>query len=344
MPRVSISPLPPGSAFARFIKSLPFGPEFASAQFPDTPAVASAISARRVQKANVPGLSATNTPDLMALGVFDNATALLLAGESAFEAARSRMREVLFGVPVPREVESGTGGGWIVDGRALPVVRGGLFDTLQLNPAYLGSIFVLTTELARRRGSEVIVRNAALGAAGRTESRLFLDPSSAATADTPGSITAGVTPTPWTGVPELDFPALIARITTSGKGAAFFLRPTDLAAILAGSHLQSDGRTLFGLPVILAPNGPVGQITLADLSEVCYAATTVEVDVSSEATLEMEDAPVNAVAEGSPSEPTPAQMVNLFQASASGFKISRYANWSVPEGAVAFTSMAGSPA
>jgi hypothetical protein len=346
-PRVSISPLPPGAAFARFIKSLPHGVEFASAQFADTPAVAAAIGARRLQKAAaVPGMTTGNAPDLAALGIFDSATALLLAGDSAFEAARSRMRELLFAVQIPRQTDAGTTGGFIAEGLALPVLKPGLFDTLLLNPVLCGSIFVLTQDVLRRPGSEVIVRNAALGAQGRTESRLFLDPAIAATADSPASITHDATVVPWTGDATALLAAMLRAITTAGKGAAWILRPLDLAVLLAQlGNGAGDARSLLGLPVIPAPNAPAGQVTLADLAEIAYAASAVEVEQGQQATLEMESEPTNAVAAGSPEAPVATQLVSLFQTNSVGFKTTRFVNWSVVrDGAVAYSNIAGSPA
>src|SRR5689334_10239587 len=95
--RVSITPNPPGTPLARLAKGLRYGAEFARANYPDTPAVADAVTAVTVSsKAAVPGRTTFNEPDLAALGVVDAQTALLLAGESGFEAARGRMPERLF--------------------------------------------------------------------------------------------------------------------------------------------------------------------------------------------------------------------------------------------------------
>jgi hypothetical protein len=335
-PRVSISPLPPGFALARFVKSLPHGPEFAAAQFPEQPVVAHAITAMQ-NKSAVPGMTTANT-DLATLGVLDTQTALLLAGESAFEACRSRMRELQFNLAVPRQADAGTGGGWIGKGHPMPVIKAGLFDEIAFDPARLGSICVLTNDVLRRRGTEAIIRNAALGTQGRVETFNFLDPSVAATADAPASITNTGTAVPWSGDATAVVQAMLAAITTTGKGLAWIGRPADLASLAA--QLGATGeRALLGLPTIFAPNAPAGLVVLADLSEIAYAATAIEIDKSDQATLQMDSAPTNAVASGSPEAPVATQVVSLFQANAVAFKVWRFANWEPRDGSVVYTVM-----
>ena len=347
--RIAITPLPPGASFARLLKSLPHGPEFAAAQFADTPVVAHAVTAlqTRTTKNLVPGMTSTNT-DLAALGIADPQFALLLGGQSAFEAARSRMREVPFDIPVPRESDSGTGGGWIEEGHAAPVIKGGLFDTVRFPPVRIGGLFALTEEVVRRKGTEVLVRDAALGTQGRIESFNFLSPSVAAAGRAPASITHGATEIAWTGDAASVLGLMLASISTAGRGLAWIGRPLDFALLAArwfGGNATGLPASLLGVPVIAAPNAPAGLVVLADLAEVAYAATTIEVDVSDEATIEMSDTPTNSIASGSPEAPVATTMVNLFQCNSVGYLIQRFANWSVVrDGAVAWTVVSGSPA
>src|SRR5436190_13564362 len=103
---------PASFALARYAKSLRFGRGFVDQNFPDQPHVGHAHDVLLTTKAAVPGLSSLSAPDLASLGIYGADTALLLAADSALEAARSRMRELPFAVPTPRESDSGTGGGW----------------------------------------------------------------------------------------------------------------------------------------------------------------------------------------------------------------------------------------
>ena len=349
-PRLPITPLPPGASFARLLKALPRGTEYAAAQFADTPVVANALSAMitRTTKSAVAGMTTGNQPDLAALGVVDAQTALLLAGQSAFEAARSRMREVPFDVMVPRQTDAGTAGGWIDEGHAAPVIKAGLFDTLKLQPVRLGGIFCLTDDILRRKGTERLVTNAGLGTQGRVETFNFLSPSVAASGRAPASITNGAVEVPWTGDAASVLGLMLAAITSQGTGLAWIGRPLDFALLAAkwfGGNATGLPASLLGIPVVPAPNAPAGLVVLADFAEIAYAATTIEVDVSDEATLEMSDTPTNSVASGSPEAPVATSMVNLFQTNSIAFMIQRFLNWSVVrDGAVAYTIVSGSPA
>ena len=336
----SITPTPSSFALARFAKALKFGPDFAETHYRDQPHVANAAAELLVRKAAVPGMSSVNAPDLATLGVYDAATALLLAGDSALEAARSRMRELPFAVPTPRESDSGTGGGWVGPTTAIPVARSFL-DTVKMQPWLLGSIVVFADELLRAPNTDAVIRNMILGAQGRVESRMFLDPSAAGTDGSPASITHDATSVPWTGNVATDLSNLLDAIETTGKGLALMARPGTLAmlAVGLGAPLSS-----LGIAILPCPSAPRRLLVAADLSEIAVASTPIAVDLSNEATLEMESEPSQSVGAGSPLAPVPTEVVSLFQANATAYKVSRYVNWSPRDGSVAYISGAGSPA
>lgn len=335
-----ITPTPSTFAIARYAKGLRLGRAFAEAQWPDQPHVGTALEMLMGRKAAIPGLSSTNAPNLAALGVYDAATAQLLAADSAVEAARPRMREVPFAITTPRESDSGTGGGWVAPGSALPVVKGFL-EPLILKPSLIGSVVVLTDELLRARGSDAVVRNMILAAQGRVETTKFLDPSIGATADSPASITNGATSVPWTGVVATDLINLLDAIATSGKGLALMARPATLAFLALGIGVPLSS---LGVTILPTPNAPRRLVVAADLAEIAIASTPIAIDMSDEATLEMTDAPTNSVDSGSPLAPVPTSTVSLFQSDATAFKVSRFLNWSVRDGAVSYLSGVGSPA
>ena len=334
-------PLAPGLKLARYAKGLHYGADFASQQYPDSPEVAHAIQT----KAAIGGQSLTSDPDLAQLGIYDAATALLLAADSGFEAARSRMRELPFSVPVPRQTDGGSGGSWVDEGASLPAASWA-YDTVRFKPVRCGSVVVFTEDVLRSPQAEGVIRNSILGAQGRTESRLFLDPSSGPIGAAPGAITFGATVT----VPSAA--TMLVNITTSGKGLAWIGRLPDLALFAsigsAGYSLTSPDlpRSLLGIPAIIAPNSPAYQITLVDFSEIAYAASPLELDLSEQASVEMESAPTNAVLGGSPLAPIPTETVSLFQSNSTAFRCWRFLNWSVcRSGAVVYAILAsGSPA
>ena len=342
-----LSPLAPGVPFVRYMKGTRYGAEYARGTFADSPQVAHALEVMRT-KAVVGGMTADENPDLVQLGIIDSQTRRLLAGQSAFEACRDLMREVPFQVPAPRQTDAGTGGGWVLEGRAKPVVRFA-FDTLRLAPVACASIFVCSEELLRSPQAELVVRDAALGAVGRTESDLFLNPALGPSGNAPGSITYNAP------AGSFSAAAMLAQITTSGRGLAFVGRLPDLAGAAAiggsgyGIAATDLPRSILGIPIIVCPNAPIGQITLVDFSEVVYAATPLDVERSDEASVEMDSAPAHGLCTGSPLAPSPTSLVSLYQTNSVGFKLSRFLNWSVVrEGAVVvgYVSYAstGSPA
>ena len=340
-----VSSLPPGTAFARYLKSLKYGVEFAQ-QFRDSPQVSAALGAR-LSKAAIAGQTLDDAPDLAAFGIYDRDVALLLSGVSAFEACRSRMRELPFDIKVPRQTDAGSGGGWVPEGGGVPVVSYG-FDYLRFKPARVGSVYVCSDELLRAPLAELVVRDAALAAVGRTESTLFLDPTIAASGDAPASITFGAPAITATGSVSADLASMLAAVTTAGRGLCWIMRLRDLAYVGAalGAAAPDLPRTLLGVPVILSPNSPAGLVVLADLSEVAYSATGLEADLSDVASIAMESTPTNAIAAGSPAAPTATTLVSLYQSNAVAYKLSRFLNWAVVRaGAVAYMTLdTGSPA
>jgi len=334
-------PLAPGLKLARYAKGLHYGADFASQQYPDSPEVAHAIQT----KAATGGHALATDPSLEKLGIYDAQTALLLAADSGFEAARSRMRELPFSVPVPRQTDGGAGGSWVDEGAPLPAVAWA-YDVVKFQPVRCGAVCVFTEDVLRSPAAESVIRNSILGAQGRTETRLFLDPSSAPIGNAPGSITYNATVT----VPSAS--NMLANITTSGKGLAWIGRLPDLALFAsigsAGYSLTSPDlpRSLLGIPAIIAPNSPPYQITLVDFSEIAYAASPLELDLSEQASVEMESAPTNAVLGGSPLAPIPTETVSLFQSDSTAFRCWRFLNWTVARpGAVCYAILAsGSPA
>jgi hypothetical protein len=334
-----VSILPAGTSFVRYLKGLKFGPDYTRAQFPGSPHVAAALEARQT-KAAIPGALTTDSGGIFTeYGIFDAATAQLLAGHSAFEAARSRMRAIPFETKTPRQTDAGSGGGWVLEGAALPTVSFA-FDYLTHRPARCGSLFVCSDELLRNPSAEVVVRDAALGAQGRAETRLLLDPSIGPNGDAPGSITYDIPPV----APSLT--AMLAQITTSGRGLAWIGRLQDLALVaMTGGNLAGNfPSSLLGIPIVICPNAPPLQIVLVDLAEVSYSASSLEADLSTQASLEMADNPTVSISAGSPPAPVSTHLVSTYQSNSTAFKLSRFLNWTVARsGAVAWATFGGSP-
>ena len=339
-----VQPLPPGAALARYAKALRWGADFAAQEFPDSPQVGAALELR--QRAAVSAVSTGSAPDLISVGIWDPQTALLLQAVDAFEAARGKMREIPFTTATPREIGTGTVGNW-VDETTAKMVLSYAFDSLTLGPSLIGGIVVLSDELLRDRRSDPLIRSLILGTLGRTTTQLFLDLTATSTTAHPGSITSTGTAITATGDVAADLASMLAAITTTGAGLAWMVAPADLAYIAAHINAPDVPKTLLGLPVILAPNAPSHQVTLADLSEIAYAAAPLAIELSRQGTVEMDDAPTMSTGgNGSPAGATGTVVVSMFQTNCVAFKLTRFVNWSVVrDGAVSYCVMnAGSPA
>ena len=336
-----VTRLPDGVKLARYAKALRFGSEYARAQFRDTPEVAEAVAAIRT-KAAVSAISTGAAPSLVQLGIYDPATAVLLAGQSAFEAARGRMRELPFNTPTPREADAGTAGAWVPEGAGLPVVSY-FFDRVTLSPTLAGSVVVVTDELLRNPSAEATLRNAILRRQGRTESDLFLSPTLVPPTDAPLPITQQGIAITTTGDVGADLATMLAAISTLGSGLTWIAGPRSLGYI-ASAGFDVRGGTILGLPALVVPTVSMGLVVLADLAEITYAASPLDVDLSTETAVQMDNAPSNASIAGSPLVPTPTTVVSLYQTNSTGLRVMRFLNWSVPEGAVVYCMMnTGSP-
>ena len=89
---------------------------------------------------------------------------------------------------------------------------------------------------------------------------------------------------------------MLAAITTDGGGLTWIMKPVTaykIAATIGGTAAVEIPRTLFGIPLVLSANSPA-QITLVDAAHILYSDTGgVDVDISTEAALQLDDTPTN---------------------------------------------------
>lgn len=309
----------------------------------DTPEVGVALA----RKAAVPAMTTTSTSPLDDLGISADAR-LPLSKVCAFDQAQSRgMRRVPVATGVPREIDAGTVSAWVRQGHAIPPVKF-MFDLLRLHAAILGTLVVLTLEVWRT--SDAVIRDAAIVAMARGTDTAFLDPTSAGdeAEGLPPAITFGAPHVDSVGILGLgeDLATVLNLVTTAGTGLTWIATPQTFASVAAALGAASDlPRSLLGLPVIYAPYAPARQLTLVDLPEVAFVDTSIDVEASQSATVQMENRPSNASAnDGSPAGPTPTTLVSLYQTNSVGVKALRFVNWAVRSGSVAYLTLpAGSP-
>ena len=239
-----------------------------------------------------------------------------------------------------------TGGatiGWVGELGVKPVGEQNYTDvTLPWHKA--AGIVVLSKELVRfsRPSAEAQVRRDMEKQVVAFLDQQFIDPSVAAGATNPASITNDVTPVPASGT---DADALITDFTAAldpfdetdmgSNGLTVVMRPgqarhigmmRDSLGNVIYMGLGPDGGTLFGYPVITSTGVPSGYIVIIKNSEILLALDdSVQLDSSDQATLDM--------AGGS------SPNYNLWQRNAVGIRAEQYATWKArQDGAVAVIS------
>jgi HK97 family phage prohead protease/HK97 family phage major capsid protein len=215
---------------------------------------------------------------------------------------------------------------WVGQGKPKPLTKFG-YQAMTLGWAKLATITVITQETARRMDIDFVI------------------PSKAAVANvSPASITNGLTPLESSGddaaAVRQDIAALINAYVASNQDVSslVLIMPNTLA--LAGSLMRNDlgnkefpdlslsGGTVEGIPVIpsqYVANIPThGNIVIAVNADEVYFADDGQatVDVSTEASLEMSDAPTQDGVTG-----LGAELVSLWQNNLMGLRAERFVNW-----------------
>lgn len=249
----------------------------------------------------------------------------------------ANLRRVPFNIRVPRQ----TGGGsasWVGEGAPKPVTAIAM-DYVELKYTKLATIAVITEELARfsSPSAETIIRDTLAGAIIQQMDADFVNPANAGTANVkPASITNGVSAVPSTGNTEAEiridignvFAPFIAANLTPANGVWIMSATTALALSLvlndAGTPafpgITMAGGTFFGMPAVVSE--AVGNIViLANASDILLADDgQVTIDVSREASVQMDDAPTDPVTAST-------VLVSLWQHNLIGIRAERFVNW-----------------
>jgi hypothetical protein len=238
-------------------------------------------------------------------------------------------RQAVFRTKLPAEFTTGGSGAWVSEGLPIPLYK--TTTTNYVVDVFKGAIAaVLSTEFARfGRPSESAIISILRNAVDKFFAAQMFDSTVALTTAHPASLTAGCNKVTSTGSTAAqiaaDLASLIGLIQSPGGTLRWIMRPLTFATVCA--KLGSVGLTvtrdnLLGLPVILNSNVP-RQITLLDCEAVAYAADSVmDVEVTSEATVEMSDAPTQSGISGSG-----VQQVSLWQSGLFVVKCLTSVNW-----------------
>jgi HK97 family phage major capsid protein/HK97 family phage prohead protease len=270
------------------------------------------------------------------------------------------LRRVPFNITVPRQLTDPTGY-WVGQGDVKPVSRFTL-DQVSLPFHKAAGIVPMTEELVRfsNPAAEGIVRTSLIGALTYLTDRDFLDPTKTEVTNvSPASVTNGVTPIPATGTTADAFRSDIGDLIATYLGlnmspAGLVLVMTSTQAMRLGlmrntlgqkefPDIGINGGTIEGIPVITSENivatgsSPTDGYPIVALHAPSILLADdggVSIDVSREASLQMNDAP------DSP-ETTSTILVSLWQRNMVAFKAERFITWKKGRtGAVQFISHA----
>jgi len=238
---------------------------------------------------------------------------------------------------------SGGAGYWVGEGKAKPLTKFD-FERKTLTPLKVANIAALTDEVIRSANPAVepIIRDALVAALRERLDRDFVDPAKAAVAGvSPASITNGVVPIVSSGndaeAVRADIKAAFAAYTANNNALAggVWIAPSNLAAALGMmtnllgqpefGTVDRMGGTLGGFPVIPSDYVPADTIILANAPEIYLGDEGgFAVDMSREATLEMDSAPT---ASAVPPADATGSLVSMFQNNMVAIRAERTINW-----------------
>jgi HK97 family phage major capsid protein/HK97 family phage prohead protease len=245
---------------------------------------------------------------------------------------------------------SGGAGYWVGQGKAKPLTKGDYNETT-IPFTKVANIAVLTEELIRfsSPSAEARVRSLLVRALQERLDIDFIDPAKAAVSGiSPASITNGITQTDSSGVTldavDVDVQAVMTKFIQAHIMPTHWIMPNSVALSLSlmrtsqGNYafptINMNGGTFYGLPVVTSQYAILG--TPANNLVVLVAAPEIfladdggfAMDLSREASLEMDDAPtMDAGSLGSPAGATGSVTVSMFQTNSVALRCERYIYW-----------------
>jgi HK97 family phage major capsid protein len=245
---------------------------------------------------------------------------------------------------------SGGSGYWVGEGKAKPLTKGD-YNAVTIPFTKVANIAVMTEELIRfsSPSAEARVRNLLVRALQERLDIDFIDPAKAAVSGvSPASITNGIANLNSAGVTldsvDVDVQAMMSAfiqnhvmpthwVMSNAQALALSLMRTSLGNY-AFPTINMNGGTFYGLPVITSQYAVLGTpannlIVLLSAPEIFMADDGgFAVDMSREASLEMDDAPtMDAGSLGSPAGAVGSQVVSMFQTNSVALRCERFIYW-----------------
>lgn len=250
--------------------------------------------------------------------------------------------------PMPHNVnikgqDGAATGYWVGESKAIPVSKAD-FNDVDLEPLEVDALAVCSQRLLRDSSpsAEMWIRDSIAQASAQRVDTTFLSNAAASAGVSPAGILNGLTPLVPSGTDaaavRADFQSLVAPFLAAknGGGLVQIMTPSLAMALsmLVNALGQTEfpdvmetGGTLFKRPVYTGDNVTAGDWIVLKPSDIWKIGDTgIQVSMSDQATIEMNDAPAGA-------SDTPTAMashtVSLWQTNSVGFKVTRGINYKI---------------
>jgi HK97 family phage major capsid protein/HK97 family phage prohead protease len=244
------------------------------------------------------------------------------------------LRRVPFNVSMPIVTSGGTYK-WVGQGKGKPVGKM-QFSSVSIGMAKAAGIIVLTEELVRSSDpdAEAIVRDEMIKGIAQFLDQQFTDPTVAEVANvSPASVTNGAPTAASLDTPGQDLGIIISYFTTN------LVPLSNVSIIMSENNAYAMGTTTNALGQTMFPNvglkggtaqgikivasNAVGDKVIGVAGDYVMLADSggVSIDVSREATVQMNDTPVN------PADPATTVWTSFFQDNLVGLRAERFINW-----------------
>ncbi len=229
---------------------------------------------------------------------------------------------------------------WVGESKAIPVTAAD-FSDVTLTPKKVAAVAVLSNELLRDASpsAEMLIRDSLVEAARQRIDTTFIG-TAVGTADTPAGILYNVPATTSAGTDgdavANDFKELMYRFTVAkNSGGEYVVMNPALATGLSLLRnaldqyefptLSRTGGTIYGMPVVVGDNVNANYLVMLKPSDIYRIGMgTMEVSMSQQATIEMNDDP--AADTDTPTAPT-GKTVSMFQTESTAVKVVQSMNF-----------------
>lgn len=245
------------------------------------------------------------------------------------------LRQVPFNIRIPAQTSGGSAN-WVGQGKAKPLTKFD-FESITFGFSKVAAIAVLTDELIRfsNPAADALVRNALAEAVIARLDTDFINPAKAEVANvSPASVTNGIVGIASTGDPDTDAEAAFGQFAAANlqpTGGVWIMSSTNALGLsmkknALGQKMYPEmtllGGAFQGLPAIVSQHAGTN-LTLLNAPDIYLADDGgVAVDMSREASLEMESDPI-----GDSMTPTGTEMVSMFQTNSVAIRAERWINW-----------------